>query len=84
MNGSPSVSWTVDPPAASAIVSVGGTYDGDSCHVMASAHTFTMFPMASTLAVGVTTFVAPRELDTAFGHVSIYRAGAAGTTLMPP
>jgi hypothetical protein len=78
------VSWTTDTPAASALVTIGGFYTSVTCHIAtATQYTFAQ-PWETPRFAGVTALTPPSEIDTAFGHATIWRGDSGSVMFSAP
>ena len=80
VGGTAHASWMTDATSQQALVSIFTGYTEHTCFVSGAAeYTFTGYSYGT--GVNVQPLGAPRELETALGHVTVWRAGEASAQL---
>ena len=82
VNGRPHAAWTSDAMVVSTMVTIYGPIAPDLCHVQ-NVSDYTSETLMYARSVRVSPFVSRTELDTEFGHATIWRGGN-GFAMFPP
>lgn len=75
------VTWTSTPPAASAVIELGGGFGGPRCHVAAPDAATLSISDTEGAAVYLQAFAAPATVTTAFGQARVWVGGTTSQEL---